>query len=197
MKKFFLALLILSFAFTAFASAFADENNAYWNDAVYSAIEQKVMSNVPKFPDKDFNVTDAKYSGLVTDMDEQYFMADPNNKDGHLTKSQTVKDYTGAIQAAIDEASKSGGGRVVIPAGVYYTGSIEIKSNVNLHLSEGCELRFVRNISNKYYPMVLTSFEGNDTYNYAAPVRAFHAKNIALTGKGTLNPQADPYNWQA
>ena len=45
--------------------------------------------------------------------------------------------------------------------------------------------------------MVLTSFEGNDTYNYAAPVRAFHAKNIALTGKGTLNPQADPYNWQA
>ena len=79
----------------------------------------------------------------------------------------------------------------------YYTGSIEIKSNVNLHLEEGTELRFVRNISNKYYPVVLTSFEGNDTYNYASPIHAFHAKNIALTGKGTLTPQADPYNWLA
>ncbi|MBQ6773043.1 MAG: glycoside hydrolase family 28 protein [Synergistaceae bacterium] len=192
MKKFLAALLILSCALPALA-----DDNDYWNDAIYSAIEQQVKANVPAFPDVDFVVTDAKYSALVSDMDEEYFTADPDNKDGHLTKTQKVKDYTKAIQAAIDEANRAGGGRVVIPSGVYYTGSIEIKSNVNLHLSEGCELRFVRNISNKYYPMVLTSFEGNDTYNYAAPVRAFHAKNIALTGKGTLNPQADPYNWQA
>ena len=191
MKKFLALLLILAFAIPALA------DDDYWNDEIYSAIEKQVNANVPAFPNVDFVVTDSKYASLVTDMEEEYFTADPDNKDSHLTKTQTVKDYTKAIQAAIDEANKAGGGRVVIPSGVYYTGSIEIKSNVNLHLSEGCELRFVRNISNKYYPMVLTSFEGNDTYNYAAPVRAFHAKNIALTGKGTLNPQADPYNWQA
>ena len=89
--------------------------------------------------------------------------------------TSAVQDYTKAIQTAINDASNSGGGRVVVPAQpgasrenptVYYTGSIEIKSNVNLHLEEGTELRFVRNISNKYYPVVLTSFEGNDTYNY-------------------------------
>ena len=191
MKKFLAVLLILSCALPALAG------DDYWNDEIYSAIEQQVKANVPSFPDVDFVVTDSKYAALVSDMEEEYFTADPDNKDSHLRKTQTVKDYTRAIQAAIDDANKAGGGRVVIPSGVYYTGSIEIKSNVNLHLSEGTELRFVRNISNKYYPMVLTSFEGNDTYNYAAPVRAFHAKNIALTGKGTLNPQADPYNWQA
>ena len=199
MKKFLLFLSVL-FIFSCAFTAFADD---YWNDEIYKAIEQRVKANTPTFPNVDFVVTDAKYSDFVSDMEEEYFITD--GKEGHLRQTQTVKDFTKAIQAAIDEANKAGGGRVIIPAEkgatranptVYYTGSIEIKSNVNLHLEEGTELRFVRNINNKYYPVVLTSFEGNDTYNYASPVRAFHAKNIALTGKGTLNPQADLFNWQ-
>ena len=201
MRKIF-SLLVVVCIFACTFTAFAADD--YWNDELYSSIEQVVKANTPKFPDVDFKVTDEKYSALVSDMEEEYFVGD--GKEGHIRKTQTVKDYTKAIQTAIDDASKAGGGRVVVPAQpgasrenptVYYTGSIEIKSNVNLHLEAGTELRFVRNISNKYYPMVLTSFEGNDTYNYAAPIRAFHAKNIAITGKGTLNPQADPYNWQA
>lgn len=200
MKKLLLFLSVI-FIFSCALSAFADDD--YWDDEIYKAIEQRVKANTPAFPKIDFVVTDSKYSALVVDMEEEYFITD--GKEGHLRQTQTVKDYTKAIQAAIDEANKAGGGRVIIPAEkgatrsnptVYYTGSIEIKSNVNLHLEEGTELRFVRNISNKYYPVVLTSFEGNDTYNYASPVRAFHAKNIALTGKGTLNPQADLFNWQ-
>ena len=199
MKKFLLFLSVL-FIFSCAFTAFADD---YWNDEIYKAIEQRVKANTPTFPNVDFVVTDSKYSDFVSDMEEEYFITD--GKEGHLRQTQTVKDFTKAIQAAIDEANKAGGGRVIIPAEkgatranptVYYTGSIEIKSNVNLHLEEGTELRFVRNINNKYYPVVLTSFEGNDTYNYASPVRAFHAKNIALTGKGTLNPQADLFNWQ-
>ncbi|MBQ7577443.1 MAG: glycoside hydrolase family 28 protein [Synergistaceae bacterium] len=199
MKKFLLFLSVI-FVVSCACAAFADD---YWNDSIYAAIEKQVKANVPTFPNVDFVVTDSKYSALVSDMEEEYFITD--GKEGHIRKTQTVKDFTKAIQAAIDDANKSGGGRVVVPAQkgasranptIYYTGSIEIKSNVNLHLEEGTELRFVRNISNKYYPVVLTSFEGNDTYNYASPVRAFHAKNIALTGKGTLNPQADLFNWQ-
>ena len=199
MKKFLLFLSVI-FIFSCAFTAFADD---YWNDEIYKAIEQRVKANTPTFPNVDFVVTDSKYSDFVSDMEEEYFITD--GKEGHLRQTQTVKDFTKAIQAAIDEANKAGGGRVIIPAEkgatranptVYYTGSIEIKSNVNLHLEEGTELRFVRNINNKYYPVVLTSFEGNDTYNYASPVRAFHAKNIALTGKGTLNPQADLFNWQ-
>ena len=201
MRKVLCMVLVLCLAALP---AFSQEA-PFWNDAAYKLIDETVKAHVPTFPDKDFSVKDAKYQALVEDMTEQYYESDGTN-DGHATKTQLVKDYTRAIQTAIDDANKAGGGRVVVPAEdgatranptIYYTGSIELKSNVNLFLAEGAELRFVRNISNKYYPMVLTSFEGNDTYNYASPVRAFHAKNIALTGKGTLNPQADPYNWQA
>ena len=201
MRKLFSSFVVLLLVLSSLSAFAADD---YWNYEIYSSIEKVIKANTPAFPDVDFVVTDAKYSALVSDMEEEYFVTD--GKEGHLKKTQTVKDYTKAIQTAINDASAAGGGRVVVKAEkgatrenptVYYTGSIEIKSNVNLHLEEGTELRFVRNISNKYYPMVLTSFEGNDTYNYAAPIRAFHAKNIALTGKGTLNPQADPYNWLA
>ncbi|MBQ7151792.1 MAG: glycoside hydrolase family 28 protein [Synergistaceae bacterium] len=199
MKKVFSLFVVMCICLCTFTAFAADD---YWNDDIYSSIEKVVKENTPTFPDVDFRVTDSKYSALVVDMEEEYFESD--GKEGHIRKTQTVKDYTKAIQTAIDDASAAGGGRVIVPAKpgasranptVYYTGSIEIKSNVNLHLEEGTELRFVRNISNKYYPVVLTSFEGNDTYNYASPIHAFHAKNIALTGKGTLNPQADPYNW--
>ena len=203
MRKIFSCIVIVLCLALAVCPAFSQDNN-YWNDEAYKQIDETVKAHVPAFPDANFSVKDAKYAALVEDMTEEYYEGD--GKEGHVQKTQTVKDYTKAIQTAIDDASKAGGGKVIIPAEdgatranptVYYTGSIELKSKVNLHLEEGTELRFVRNISNKYYPMVLTSFEGNDTYNYAAPIRAFHAKNIALTGKGTLNPQADPYNWQA
>ena len=200
MRKLSLFLAVLFVAVFSLAAFASDE---YWNDEIYSSIEKTVKANAPSFPDVNFVVTSEKYSALVSDMEEEYFVSD--GKEGHLKKTQKVKDYTKAIQTAINDANSAGGGKVIVPAKkgatrenptVYYTGAIELKSNVNLHLEEGTELRFVRNISNKYYPVVLTSFEGNDTYNYAAPIHAFHAKNIALTGKGTLNPQADLFNWQ-
>ncbi|MBQ7560043.1 MAG: glycoside hydrolase family 28 protein [Synergistaceae bacterium] len=200
MRKLSLFLAVLFVAVFSLAAFASDE---YWNDEIYGSIEKTVKANAPSFPDVNFVVTSEKYSALVSDMEEEYFVSD--GKEGHLRKTQKVKDYTKAIQTAINDANAAGGGKVIVPAEkeatrenptVYYTGAIELKSNVNLHLEEGTELRFVRNISNKYYPMVLTSFEGNDTYNYAAPIHAFHAKNIALTGKGTLNPQADLFNWQ-
>ena len=68
---------------------------------------------------------------------------------------------TDRIQTAIDKMSGSGGGTVVIPAGVWHTGRIILKSNVNLHLAEGAELCFSGNIRD-YQPAVLTRDEGID-----------------------------------
>ena len=50
---------------------FADE---YWNDEIYNSIELRIKANTPKFPDVNFDVTDAKYSALVSDMEEEYFV---------------------------------------------------------------------------------------------------------------------------
>ena len=153
MRRIF-SLFVVVCICTSTCPAFA--GNDYWDEELYRSIEHVVKANAPVFPEVDFKVTDAKYSALVSDMEEEYFIGD--GQDGHLRKTQTVKDYTKAIQTAINDASQAGGGRVIVPAQpgasrekptVYYSGSIEIKSNVNLHLEEGTELRFVRNISNK------------------------------------------------
>ena len=58
----------------------------------------------------------------------------------HGAVSDTTVLSTKAIQQAIDECSKGGGGRVVVPAGNFKTGTIILKSNVNLHLEQGATL---------------------------------------------------------
>lgn len=101
------------------------------------------------------------------------------------TGAKPEKMVTKAIQKAIDKVSRDGGGKVVIPAGIWKTGRIELKSNVNLHLEEGAELHFSGNI-NDYLPVVLTRFEGVEVYSLGALVYANNQENIALTGHGKL-----------
>ena len=103
---------------------------------------------------------------------------------------------TAAIQRAIDETSAHGGGTVVIPSGVYDVGAITLKSNVNLHLeSKDTILRFTRDITPAHYPLVFAHSEGSKLYNWSPLIYAYQQENIALTGKGTLDGQADKNNW--
>ena len=94
---------------------------------------------------------------------------------------------TEAIAKAIDACNKAGGGRVVIPAGEWLTGSIHFKSNVNLHLAENAIVRFTDDPAD-YLPAVMTSWEGMECYNYSPLLYAFECENIAITGKGLLKP---------
>lgn len=103
---------------------------------------------------------------------------------------------TAAIQRAIDETSAHGGGTVVIPSGVYDVGAITLKSNVNLHLeSKDTILRFTRDITPANYPLVFAHYVGSKLYNWSPLIYAYQQENIALTGKGTLDGQADKNNW--
>lgn len=95
-----------------------------------------------------------------------------------------------AIAKAIDACNKAGGGRVVVPAGVWLTSAIHFKSNVNLYLEENAVLSFTDNPSD-YLPAVMTSWEGMECYNYSPLLYAFECENIAVTGKGTLSPKMD------
>lgn len=92
---------------------------------------------------------------------------------------------TTAIQTAIDTAHQAGGGTVTVPAGVYHTGGLVLKSNVNLHLEMGAELRF--STHQKDYLVVDSSWEGVKRLVYASCIYADGAENIAITGFGTLN----------
>ncbi|MBR1934126.1 MAG: family 43 glycosylhydrolase [Prevotella sp.] len=98
---------------------------------------------------------------------------------------------TRAIQHAIDKMARQGGGTVVVPAGRWLSGRIELKSGVELHLSEGCELHFSGLIKD-YLPVVFTRDEGIELYSLGAFIYANGARNIALTGQGRIvGPSTD------
>jgi polygalacturonase len=101
---------------------------------------------------------------------------------------------TGAIAKAIDACHQAGGGRVVVPAGTFLTGAIHLKSNVNLHVSDGATLLFSTDPA-QYLPVVLTRFEGAECMNYSPLIYARNCENIAVTGNGTLDGGATWDNW--
>mgnify|MGYP003585281004 FL=1 len=89
------------------------------------------------------------------------------------------------IQKAIDDLSARGGGKLVFPAGVWFTGPIVLKSNVNLNLAKGSLLLFSPDFN--LYPLVMSSFEGLETRRCQSPITARNAVNIAITGEGAIN----------
>ncbi|WP_374173082.1 glycoside hydrolase family 28 protein [Flavobacterium tructae] len=125
------------------------------------------------------------------------------SKTRFLDKTYNINDFgavadgktlnTLAFEKAIKACAQNGGGKVLIPDGKYVTGAIHLESNVNLHLEDHAEVLF--SIDPKEYPMVHTSFEGTELMNYSPLIYAKNKTNIAITGKGTLNGQADATNW--
>lgn len=99
-----------------------------------------------------------------------------------------------AINSTIDSCSATGGGCVLIPQGEWLTAPIELKSNVNLIISEGATLKFSKRYED-YLPAVLTRWEGVDCYNLKPQIYAYQATNIAITGKGIIDGQGSKENW--
>jgi polygalacturonase len=112
-----------------------------------------------------------------------------------------VTDDSAAIAAAIDAASRHGGGRVVLPAdpdtgtAVYFTGPIRLYSRIELHVPAGVTVLFSTDPA--LYPLVYTRWQGIECYNYSPNVYAYQATDIAITGDGVLNGQASTSNWWA
>src|SRR5881394_2250764 len=74
-------------------------------------------------------------------------------------KNDSSRIATKAIAAAIDAASKKGGGTVYFPAGKYLTGPVHLKSNITIFIDAGAELHFSDNFDD-YLPMVESRYEG-------------------------------------
>jgi len=103
-------------------------------------------------------------------------------------------DCTAAFQRAIAACSNAGGGRIVVPPGEYLTGPIHLKSNVDLHVSKEATIRFVQD-PKRYLPVVPTRWEGVECMNYSPFLYADREQNIAITGEGVLDGQADCEHW--
>lgn len=104
-------------------------------------------------------------------------------------------DCRSAIKKAIDACSKAGGGRVVVPAGVFLTGAIRLRSNVNLHISKGATLKFATE-AKAFLPVVHTRWEGMELMHLSPLIYAYEETNIAITGEGTLDGQGKAFFWK-
>ena len=109
-------------------------------------------------------------------------------------RGDSTTDCTAAIREAITMCAMAGGGHVTVPPGVYRTGPIHLKSNVNLHVSEGATVLFSTEPV-CYAGLVLTRWEGVECINYSPLIYALDQENIAITGAGVLDGQASKDTW--
>jgi polygalacturonase len=121
----------------------------------------------PRFPDREFIITDF---GAV--------------KDG-------VTLSTESINRTIRECNAAGGGKVIIPQGIWITGPVRLLSNVNLHMDEGAMVVFSSDFND--YPYVYTSFEGKNAFRAMPLIFGDSAENIAITGNGIIDGSGDAW----
>lgn len=116
---------------------------------------------VPAFPDRSVSLADF---GAVSD---------------------GVSLNTDAFAKAIEHLSSQGGGTLNVPAGVWLTGPIELKSNVNIHLDGGALIAFSADES--LYETRYVTYEGFEAWRTQSPISGINLENVAITGKGVID----------
>lgn len=145
----------------------------------YQSTTQKHVNTICKAAPFEMSVKVPSFAGMVYNVVD--YGADP-------TGNQLSHE---AIQHAIDLCSETGGGTVLIPAGVYLTGPIELKSHVRLYTDYNALVLFSDDFS--LYPVLDASFEGLDTRRCQSPISARNAEDIAICGHGTFNGKGDSW----
>ncbi len=120
-----------------------------------------------------------------------FTLSDVMAADFDVTKYGAIGDGTTlnsqAIQKTIDACYKSGGGKVIIPAGKFLSGTIALKDNVTLHLQKDAIL--LGSIDLKDYQNLDPFTEGLGIDVGWALLVAVDAKNIGIEGEGTIDGQ--------
>ena len=119
---------------------------------------------LPSFPNRNFSITDF----------------------GAVEGGQTL--VTDAFAKAIAACAAAGGGHVVIPAGLWLTGPIELRSNVDLHSARGALIQFTPD--HTAYPMVQ---HGDRGFAAESAITGVGLKNVAVTGEGIFDGAGDTW----
>lgn len=140
------------------------------------------------------NASDGTYQNIEFKMSKVNEPVIPNN-------SVNLKDFgavnggyvlnTKAFADAIETLSKKGGGKLIIPPGIWLTGPIILKSNIELHAQTGALIKFSTDKS--LYPIIETSFEGLNTWRCISPIYGKNLENIAFTGNGVWDGSGEAW----
>ena len=107
-----------------------------------------------------------------------------NVKDYGATGDGKTKD-TVALQQTIERCSMFGGGEVVVPAGDYLTGALELYSDIVLRLEEGATLNGSPDVKTDY-PLRQVRWEGHFMRAYIGFISATDAENVGIVGPGKI-----------
>jgi polygalacturonase len=102
---------------------------------------------------------------------------------------------TAALQAAMDACTRDGGGTVLVPAGVFQIGTVELKSNVTLRIAAGGKLLGSAD-GKQYHAVDAIPLSGDTTLvdgNWAL-LFAVNAKNVTVEGPGTIDGQGAQFH---
>ncbi len=138
-----------------------DEINNYLSDLPFA----KPEISLPQIPDKEFNIKDFGAVG-----------------DGQTLNSK-------AFKKVFETCAENGGGKIIVPPGIWLTGPIEFKSNVNLVLEKGAIILLSKNHDD--YPIIENPI--NKSFMVASPVYGFGLKNIAITGQGVIDGSGETW----
>lgn len=154
-----ISLFILSLVYV-FTTSCNQGNNKYSN--LYEGLPFSMESvKLPKIPNHTYSLYD--FGG----------------------KGDGVTINTEAFRIAIETITKKGGGKLIVPKGIWLTGPVTLKSNINIHLREGALIIFSKNYD--HYPLIDTYFEGLETKRCISPINGKGLENIAITGKGIID----------
>ncbi|MCC2598982.1 glycoside hydrolase family 28 protein [Sphingobacterium sp. FBM7-1] len=164
MRKMFCRLKTMLVALVCFGSLSVQSQDSRPTDYGYLyadlPFEMPLLSK-PVFPDNEVSIRD--FGGVG---------------DGTTLNTKAFAD-------AMESLSQKGGGRLVVPAGVWFTGPIVFRSHINLHLEDRAIILF--SPDKDLYPLVETSFEGLDTRRCQSPISGRNLENIAITGNGAID----------
>ncbi len=107
-------------------------------------------------------------------------------------KGDGIALNTEAFAKAMAHLDAKGGGRLIVPEGIWYTGPIQFESGVELHLDRGALVLFSENLAD--YPALASDWEGISTHRAMSPLSARGKHDIAITGEGTFN--ANGQKWR-
>ena len=171
MNTFVKKLLVLASAIVPVACAQQAETTQ-----CKSSIDNSIYENLPFSMPQVIQPSFPDYTVNIKDFGAQ--------ADGKTLNTQAIND-------AIKAVHEKGGGKVVIPEGLWLTGPIELQSNVNLYTEKNALVLFTDDF--QAYPIIKTSFEGLETRRCQSPISARNAENIAITGHGVFDGSGDSW----
>jgi polygalacturonase len=136
-------------------------------DALPTALEILKHTAVPAFPGRELSITNF---GAVGD---------------------GATDCTEAFAKTIAALSEKGGGKLVVPPGIWLTGPVKLRSNINLHLERGALVKF--SSDSKLYPLTVVDMKGEKEVNSTSPISGENLENIAITGDGIIDGGGDAW----